>query len=133
MMMIDQEIKQAFDAISLLLVFVTVFFDMKYKVIQVDLKKEIPTGDKAKKHFREELIQSLLINCGFLVIVTGAICYMFTPTLIKLVSKAGFNLWNFDFIRTAFVAISIFTFIFFLWSLDLSRRLIRRIQAINRK
>ena len=132
-MTIDQEIKQAFDAISLLLVFVTVFFDLKYKIIQLDLKEKIPAGDKEKKHLQDKLVQSLFINCGLLAGVNGVITYMFAPMIVKLVQNVGFALWHFDFMRTAFVAISIFTLIFFIWSILLTGQLIKKIRGIGKK
>ena len=111
---INEEIRLAFDAMSLLLVFVTVLFDIRYKVIQKEIEKSIPEGDKAKKQLRRELIRGILINSAPLVVITGGISYLFSPLLRKVIEQSKLNIWNFDFFRSSFVFIVLLIFLFFL-------------------
>ena len=130
---INEEIRLAFDAMSLLLVFVTVLFDIRYKVIQKEIEKSIPEGDKAKKQLRRELIRGILINSAPLVVITGGISYLFSPLLRKVIEQSKLNIWNFDFFRSSFVFIVLLIFLFFLWSCYLTILLLIRIYKTGKK
>ena len=130
---INEEIRLAFDAMSLLLVFVTVLFDIRYKVIQKEIEKSIPEGDKAKKQLRRELIRGILINSAPLVVITGGISYLFSPLLRKVIEQSKLNIWNFDFFSSSFVFIVLLIFLFFLWSCYLTILLLIRIYKTGKK
>ncbi len=105
------EIQTTFEAISLLLVFVTILFDVRYKPIQDDLRKDIPQGPKAKMILKKDLLQSLLINCGILVVVNGAIAFLLAPLYFKVIRESRLDLFGFDFMRTAyFIVVSLISF-----------------------
>lgn len=124
---LDQEIQRAFQATSLILVFVTVLFGLRYPQIQDDIEEEIPAGQDAKKRLRKKLCKSLLVNCGPLLLINGAASYLFSPLFMRVLRRSRFELWSFDFSRTSFVFIVVLVFVFFLWSGYLAAQLIRRI------
>jgi hypothetical protein len=113
---LNEEIRAAFEATSLILVFVTILFDLRYPKIQRDIRAEIPLGDKAKGRHREKLWQSLLVNCAPLLLINGAASYLFLPLFIRVLQESHLELWDFDFSRTSFVFITLVVFVFFLWS-----------------
>ena len=123
---LDEEIRAAFEATSLILVFVTVLFGLRYPQIQRDIRAEIPVGDKAKGRHREKLWQSLLVNCIPLLLINGAASYLFLPLFARVLQESHLELWNFDFSRTSFVFIALVVFVFFLWSSYLAVQLVRR-------
>lgn len=120
------DIQEAFDVISLILVFVTILFDLRYPRIQSDLRKEIPDGEKARQQLRRELRQNLLTNCVPLLMINGIASYLFLPLLVRILSESHLDLWGFDFARTAFVLVAVLVTIFFLWSVYLAYRVVRR-------
>jgi hypothetical protein len=123
---LNEEIRAAFEATSLILVFVTILFDLRYPKIQRDIRVEIPSGDKAKGRHREKLWQSLLVNCAPLLLINGAASYLFLPLFIRVLQESHLELWDFDFSRTSFVFITLVVFVFFLWSGYLMVQLVGR-------
>jgi len=123
---LDEEIKTAFEATSLILVFVTVFFTLRYPQLQSDIREEIPAGGKARSRHREKLRQSLLINCVPLLLINGGASYLFLPLFVRVLGESRFELWNLDFSRTSFVFVALLVFVFFLWSGYLAVQLTRR-------
>jgi hypothetical protein len=123
---LNDEIQAVFEAISLILVFVTVLFGLRYPQIQRDIRAEIPSGDRAKGRHREKLWQSLLVNCIPLLLINGAASYLFLPLFARVLQESHLELWNFDFSRTSFVFIALVVFVFFLWSSYLGVQLVGR-------
>lgn len=123
---LDQEIQTAFQATSLILVFVTVLFGLRYPQIRDDIEEEIPAGQDARKRLRKKLCKSFLVNCGPLLLMNGAASYLFSPLFIRVLRRSRFQVWGFDFLRTSFLFIVVLVFIFFLWSAYLGLQLIRR-------
>lgn len=121
---LDEEIRTAFQATSLVLVFVTVLFGLRYDQIKKDIDTEISTGEHGRRDDRHRLIRSLGANCLPLLVVNALASYLFGPLFLRILTESRFVLWNFDFARTAFVLISIFVFFFLLWSCYLAARLV---------
>jgi hypothetical protein len=125
-------IKEAFDIISLILVFAFVLFDLRYPQINKELDKNIPPAELLKERARlgRDLRKMLLIGALPLVIIYGAILFLFSPLFIDTVTNSSFHLWRFDFILTAFILVYIIIFAFFIWSINLAVRLIKRIREL---
>jgi hypothetical protein len=128
---LDLEIQMAFQATSLVLVFVMVLFDLRYRQIQSDLQEFIPAGEEAKRDLMGKLRRSLLVNCGPLLLVNGGASYLFLPLFVRILGESRFEPWNFDLSRTSFVFIALLVFGFFLWSAYLAVQLVRRIGQIK--
>ena len=124
---LNEQIQTAFEAISLILVFVTVLFGLRYPQIQSDIQSSIPEGPKAKQRYRKTLWQSLMVNGVPLLLINGVASYLFLPLFVRVLRESRLNLWNFDFTRTSFVLIALLVFVFFLWSGYLTIRLLTRI------
>ena len=122
-----QEIQAAFQAISLILVFVTVFFGLRYSRIREHLGETIPAGPEARKQLRRKLAESLLINCAPLLLINGITSYLFAPLFVQVLKESNFELWDFSFTYTSFIFIALLVFIFFLWAGYLAVQLVRRI------
>ena len=113
--------------ISLILVFVTVLFGIRYPQVQADIKEEIPAGQKAKDRLRARLSKRLYIDMAPMLLITFFSSYLFLPLMIRIFNAYEFKLWDFDIVITAFVFITICIWFFFGWALLLSLKLMLRI------
>lgn len=127
-----QELLDVFQATSLLIVFITVLFGLKYQVIIEDIKKEIPNGESAKKREKNRLTKSFFMNILTQIILLGSTSYIFLPIAVRIMVASEFriNFWNFDFLQTAYVMISIWLWVFFVWILWLAYKMIKKISRI---
>jgi hypothetical protein len=130
---LDEEITTAFQATSLILVFVTVLFGIRYERIRTDIRKPVPPGPEDRRDHRRWLFRSLVANCGPLLLVNGLSCWLFAPLLLRVLKQSRFAVWDFDFARTSFVLISLFVAVFFAWSCVLTIQMARRIMATLRE
>jgi hypothetical protein len=129
---LDQEIRYAFDATSLLLVFVAVLFGTRYPQITEDLQlRPIGGGAHAKQKLRDHLARSLFVNCLPLAVVNGVVFYLFLPLVARIVGESRFDPWGFDFARTAFLVVAGLVLVFFVWSVFLAVRFGGRIREFR--
>jgi hypothetical protein len=124
---LDEEIATAFQATSLVLVFVTVLFGIRYERIRTDIRKPVPPGPEDRRDHRHRLYRSLVANCGPLLLVNGLSSWLFAPLLVRVIKASRFAVWDFDFARTSFVLIAMFVGFFFVWSCVLAVQMGRRI------
>ena len=126
---ITQTIKDAFDVISLMLVFVFVLFDIRYPQIIRDLEKQIPISERKqeRENHKRHLRRSLWFNNVPLIVVNGILLYLLLPLLVSVVQSSTVALWRFDFAKTSFVVVFLFVLVFFLWSVILGLKLLKRI------
>lgn len=115
-MIIRQEILDAFQATSLILVFITVFFNIKYPLIVKNINIEIPEGKLAKKRAKKQILNNLLINNLPTMLLNGGSFYLFLPLTIKILKSSNFSLFHFDILPTAFIFIVLWIGLFFVWS-----------------
>jgi len=130
---IDEEIRSAFAATSLILVFVLALFDLRYAGIRRALEREAPAGEHARQVFRQELLATLVKACGPPLIVSLIAFYLFLPMVVRVIRVSEFDLWDFNFTRTSFVFVAGLVSVFFLWSLYLALSVLRRIRAKARR
>jgi hypothetical protein len=128
---ITQRLKDSFGAISLILVFVFVWFDLRYPQIVAAIRADAPdpVQARARQNFRRMLMSGLLQKCVPLIVVNGVLVYLLLPLLVAVLRSSTLRLWNFDFIRTAFLFIFLFVAGFFAWSVGLGIQLWRRYQS----
>jgi hypothetical protein len=131
---INQLIKDSFDVISLILVFVFVLFDLRYPQIMEELKKELPPKDRKleRDKQKEKLKQVLLVSNAPLIVIYGFLFYLFLPLLFRVRSESRISLWQFDFVRTAFVFIVALIFGFLIWSIKLAVQMVIKILKYNK-
>ncbi len=130
---VNSLIRDSFEVISLILVFAFVLFDIRYPQIVRQLQKDIPHKDRIKdrERYAKDLRQALIIGALPVVLIYGALLYLFTPTLISLLANTEFRILRFDFLLSAFIMVYIFILVFFVWSLYLALRLINRRREIS--
>ena len=126
---LSQLIKDSFDVISLILVFAFVLFDIRYPRIINNLNIEIPPKDRKieRKNHRIKLMQSLYLHSLPLIIIYGVLLYIQLPLFFRVVLESKVQLWNFNFLRSAFFVIITIISIFLVWSIYLAVRLLFKI------
>ncbi len=122
---VAQRLKDSFSAISLMLVFVFVWFDIRYPQIIADIHKDLPDPARTRdrENHRRMLRNSLLQKCVPLLVVNGALLYLLLPLLVDVLRTSTFKLWGFDFLKTAFLVVFLFITGFFVWSAFLGYQL----------
>jgi hypothetical protein len=126
-----QEIQSAFQAISLILVFVTVLFGLRYGRINENLAETIPAGQIAQKRLKRKLKESLLINCVPLLVINGGASYLFLPLFLRVIQEMQFKPWDFSFSYCSFISIVLLIFAAFIWSVLLTGKMVKRIAKIQ--
>lgn len=125
------QIKDSFEVISLILVFVFVLFDIRYPQITRLLQKDAPPVERKieRGQFKKELKEGL-IRYGLPLVGSNAVMLvLFLPLLTQVLQNSRLEWWNFDFVRTAFVVVYALIVFFFAWSLYLSVLLIQKLRA----
>ncbi len=122
------QLKESFSIISLILVFALLLFDIRYPQVHKELEKNVPDKNliSDRKFFRKKLWDSLL-KIFVLILIYGMLIYLFLPLLVSVLQNSKIEFWNFEFIRTAFIIVFCLIAGFFLWSLHLAIRLIKKI------
>lgn len=133
MIEIQALVKDAFEVISLILVFAFVLFDIRYPQIVKQLEKDLPPKDRVKDRelYARDLRQTILLGALPLVIIYCLLLFLFTPTLISILKDTNFQLLQFDFVLTAFVLVYFFILVFAIWSLYLAFRLVYRRREVT--
>ncbi|MEH7387631.1 hypothetical protein V7147_19845 [Bacillus sp. JJ1521] len=122
-------LNDSFGAISILLVFVTVLFGIRYPEIKTVLDEPLQTDKpKALEKQKKKIKSDLLIKWIPVVILIFIVVYSMTPLAIKTMLNSTISLFNFDFIRTSFILIWYFNIAFLLISLKIIVRLIIKIR-----
>jgi len=121
------EVKNSMEAISILVVFVTVLFEIRIKSIQKNLIKSIPVGDFAKKRHRTVLIRDIFFEALPLTFLIGLILYISLPILIKIFKTSTIRFCNFNFYLSAYVLIFHFIGYFFILSISVLVKLVARL------
>ena len=113
-----QQIKDSFDALGLILVFVTVVFGVKYPAIWSDIKSAAPPQQQAiaRAKYRSQLVKRLLTDCLPLVVITGAAWLLFLPLFVHVAADEPFTLWTREVTDNAFLFVAGMTGIFFAWA-----------------
>ncbi|MGF3106082.1 hypothetical protein [Rossellomorea sp. DUT-2] len=121
-------LNDSFDAISILLVFVTVLFGIRYPEIKMVLDEPLETDKpKALERQKKNIKNVLLIKWIPVLAMSFIVVYSMTPLAFNTISQSSISFFNFDFIRTAFVFIWYFNIAFLLVSILLSVKLIQKI------
>lgn len=121
-------LNESFDAISILLVFVTVLFSIRYPEIKIVLDEPLQIDKpKALERQKKKLKSELLIKWIPVVALNCIVVYSMTPLALKTISQSTLSIFNFDFIRTSFILIWYFNIAFFLSSIIILVKLFSKI------
>lgn len=126
---LDLLLNNSMTAISLLLIFVTTIFSMKYEKIKKCTAEDIEEDQPMEKKRQKERFKKALFFEWLPVIFLNLICvYLMLPSVIKIIKNSYFSFFNFDFIRTAFILIWIMLIIFSIFSIKIAIILISKIK-----
>jgi len=125
---LGKELESAFNAISVLLAFVTVFFGMRYPQIMILLEKELPMGRPKELGVTNKRLTSFLIfQWSPVIFLTGISWYILMPLFIRVATESSFSLLHFDLLRTALVFVWLLFLAFLLGSIFLAVKLFIKI------
>ncbi|MFA9397400.1 MAG: hypothetical protein ACERKV_03925 [Clostridiaceae bacterium] len=125
---LDLLLNNSMTAISLLLIFVTTLFSIKYEKIKEYTVEDIKVDKPKEKNRQKEKFKKALIFEWSPVIFLNLICvYLLLPSVIEIIKNSHFSFFNFDFIRTAFVLIWIMLILFSIFSIKIAIILITKI------
>lgn len=125
-------LNETFNAISILLVFVTVLFSIRYpeikEVLDEPLQKDKP---KALKRQKNKIKKDLFSKWLPVVILNLIVVYTMTPLAFKTLVQSSLSLLNFDFIRTTFILVWYFIIAFSISSLTILIKLYKKVKQCN--
>lgn len=103
---LDSILESSFDAVSVLLVFLTVLFSIRYPEILNSLNEPL-SFDKPKllKRQKSKIKNNLIFKWVPVVFLNIVIVYLLTPLGIKVINNSSLSIINFNFIRTSYVLI----------------------------
>jgi hypothetical protein len=132
-MTLDQDIQMAFVGTQIIIVFVTVLFDLCYRKIQKDKNKKNSYDENEFNKLKGSLLKTLFLYCGILLFVNGFVFFMFYPLLEKVINESGYYFWTYSFTQESFFFITTMLFGFLIVSLIITGDLIRHIISIQKK
>lgn len=124
-------ILDAFQALGIILVFVTLLFSVKYPVIMGNLEKECPAGDKARKRFKAELKYSLVTDCLPVLFLTLISLYVLLPLASDMLKAGEISLWDSDMLPTTYLVITLWLLVLSAWVVVLNFNMIKKIWSIS--
>jgi len=123
-----QSVEVAFNGMSLLLVFITVLFGIRYPTAIEFLNS--PDGDPEKayetRRRREKLGLFLIGQWTPLVVLSGIASYLLAPLATAIVATSRFSVWNFDIALTTYVFITMLLLMSFIWATALGLGLLAK-------
>lgn len=125
------DINNAISALSLLFVFLTVLFNIRYNEIKEMLCKyktrDIPkVGDSRREKFLDKIRWFYIWNCLPQIIIELLIIIISIPYIRKIKENCQWNYWNLHFSSTAFVIIFILILVLTAWSWVLARQIFQK-------
>ncbi len=114
---LTSQIKDSFEIISLILVFLFVLFDLKYPKIQevLQLEKPPPVRIQDLRHFQKKHRQVIWRDVFPLFLGYFFLVYLFLPLFISVLSQTHLVFWHFDFLITAFIVVVLILICFLGW------------------
>jgi len=131
------KLNETFEAISLLVVLVTLLFN--YYVRKADCfindnLANIKTNKDKLNALRKDLIPFMLYNWLFSVVLLSIIvCWVIIPDAIKIITTYTFHIINFNTIPTIYVLVTLYLMIFAFLSIIKLYRLNKKRLDINKR
>ncbi len=123
-----REILDIFQAIGLLLVFMTIFFGMKYPQIVDALNTNAPI-DKPKdlKQYKANLSLSFVTNCLPLIVFILLSSIVVLPLAKAIIGSNGLQIWSYESLQLAYILITLWILLLLVWVVILSGRMLYKI------
>lgn len=114
---LHKELVDDFQAISIILALATVFFGTQYAAILSARGRTQPiAGDEAIRLYRQDLSSTIVLKALPLFVVTALSFYLLLPKSWLIVTSSRIQLFDFDFIATAWVFTSALLLAACLWA-----------------
>ena len=123
---------ESLSAVSIMLVFVIMLFNLSYPKINSDLNIEKPRKElildceKEKKRLKGNLLKKYLPQ----TIIHIVISYLFLPSAIYIFGNYPFSIWDFDLLVTLHLGIVGAFWWLAIWSVILIIKMIKKINSI---
>lgn len=114
---ISRDIASTFQALGLLLVFVSALFAIRYPEAITLVQGEVPGSDRPRERARmKNEIRSFLKGKWLpLAAINGVSIYPFLPLAIRVCVSSRVHLWDFDVERTSFIVVFALLLGAFVW------------------
>lgn len=132
-MSLRDQVLQTFDALNLLLVFLSVLFGIRYSEVIDCLTEEIPYGDNAIRRLRNRTRVIFWTGCVPVMVISIGASLLFLPLAFEVLSTCRFSPWYFDPIVSGFVFVEGISIGLALWMMFLSVQVIRKWCEINKR
>ena len=108
-----KELIDSIQGLSVLLVFLIAFFELKRKQIEDDLKIKRPNQKLTRElnDFKRKIDKKIINNLLPLIIAFSLLFYLLLPTSIEIIKYFHISFFHFDLLVTLFLLIEIFTVI----------------------
>ena len=127
--MVDSSIQEAYTGLSILLVFVSILFELKTQKAEELLKRRI-AKEKAKElsNYKKSIKAFLKLEWGWLLCVFTMLVYILANVSIKILADSCVDLIDFNIARTMFIFIMLIVLYFYGVILQISCKLINKIR-----
>lgn len=126
-MELNRIILDTFQAISIILVFVTVFFSVKYPIIVEIIREDVPKRKPIDyQKFINRIKQSFVVDCLPLLFLVSVSFYILLPLAVKIIRSGEILFWSYEVLTMAYLAITMWVFLLLLWVLNLTYKLITK-------
>lgn len=131
-MSIRERAEGAFLALSVLLVFVSLLFTLRYAEIAQDLMPE-DLGEKQREKRRRVRELKIRLVSHLLPVVVGsvALVWLLAPLTLDILNTSQLDLWGFDVFLSAVVVVEAWVMGLAIWSSVLAARMIGKIRRLN--
>lgn len=129
---IENEAASTLQATSVLLVFLTLLFTLRYPEIAADLQME-NLGEKVKERAKRVRELKVRVITHLLPVVLGgaSLSWLQAPLVGRIVAESRLELWSFDILPTAIVMVEVWVITITVWSLALTILLMRKIRGLS--
>lgn len=121
------EIENVLNATSLLLVFISVLFGIRYPLANKEITNQKDLAPERRIQRAQELqrLRKFLMT-GWLPVplLIGLITYIHLPLYVQVLSGSQFHIWNFSFLPTAYFLMVSLMIGASLWTLGLTGKLL---------
>lgn len=125
---------EAISSLGLLIVFITVLFNVISKDVDFFLSKDIYGPSTPNSHKIYKKFQKIIwLKTGFLILLMFFVSYLLLPSVIDIILSSDFSLWHFDIDKTLFVAVELFLIVFTVFSFELFVKLVKQYKLFKQK
>jgi hypothetical protein len=124
----EQSLVDGSQVVSVLLVFLSILFGIKYQQVVSVLSLEIPdaTLTSDRETFREKQWNCLISDVLPVGVPSLILATLLAPASLRIVTGSNMTFLNLDMVRTLFVGVELSILAAVLWSIAVSCRLLSR-------